>query len=70
MNANLVRTLKALPTEPARVVDLYPQLYAGTFVVPVQAGSEADLGTAAFWIYPSPDGVRELPIFTVRDSLT
>jgi hypothetical protein len=69
MNADLVRTLKALPIEPARVVDLYPQLYAGTFAVPVQAGSEADLGTAAFWIYPSTDGVRELPVFTVRDPL-
>src|SRR5262249_311165 len=60
---------KALPTEPARVVDLYPQLYAGTFVVPVQEGSESDLGTAAFWIYPSTDGVRELPVFTGHDSL-
>jgi hypothetical protein len=69
MNADLVRTLKALPTEPARVVDLYPQLYAGTFVAPVQAGSEGDLGTAAFWIYPSTDGARELPIFTSRGSL-
>ena len=38
VNADLLRTLKALPTDPARVVDLYPQLYAGTFVVPVQVG--------------------------------
>jgi hypothetical protein len=69
VNLALMRTLQALPTEPARVVDLYPQLYAGSFVVAVQAGSEADLGMALFWIYPSTDGIRELPIFTSRDYL-
>jgi SseB protein N-terminal domain len=67
MHSDLLGTLKALPTDPARVVDLYRQLYAGSFIVPVQAGTEADLGTALFLTYPSPDGVRELPVFTSRD---
>jgi SseB protein N-terminal domain len=59
--------LKALPVDPARVVDLYPQLYTGSFLVLVQAGTEADLGTALFLICPSTDGMRELPVFTSRD---
>jgi hypothetical protein len=67
MNADLLETLKALPTDPSRVVDLYSQLYTGSFVVPVQAGSERDLGTAKFLIYPTPDGISELPLFTSRD---
>jgi hypothetical protein len=67
MNDELLQTLKALPTDPGRVVDLYSQLYAGLFVVPVQAGSEADIGTAMFLIYPTPDGVSELPLFTSHD---
>lgn len=67
MHSDLLGTLKALPTDPTRVVDLYRHLYAGSFVTPVQAGSEADLGTALFLTYPSPDGVRELPVFTSRD---
>lgn len=67
MNPDLLKTLKALPTDPSRVVDLYFQLYNGSFVVPVQEGSETDIGTAMFLIYPTPDGIRELPIFTSRD---
>ena len=67
MNSDLLITLKALPTDPSRAVDLYLQLYAASFVVPVQAGSEADLGKAMFLIYPSPDRIQELPIFTSRD---
>ena len=67
MGSDLLRTLKAMPTDPARVVDLYPQLYAGSFLVLVQPGTEADLGTALFLIYPSTDGIRELPVFTSRD---
>jgi hypothetical protein len=67
MNSDLVGTLKALSTDPARVVDLYRQLYAGSFVVPVQEGSERDLGTALFVTYPCPDGARELPVFTSLD---
>lgn len=69
MNSDLVHTLRVIPTNPGRVVDLYRQLYASSFVVPVQAGSETDLGTALFLIYPSTDGVRELPVFTSRDYL-
>ena len=67
VNADLLRILKALPTDPVRVVDLYPQLYAGTFVVPVQVGSEADLETAQFMIYPCTDGTLEVPVFTSTD---
>jgi hypothetical protein len=69
MSSDLLRTLKAMRTDPARVVDLYRQLYAGSFLVLVQRGTEADLGTALFLIYPSTDGIRELPIFTSRDYL-
>ena len=45
-------------------MDLYSQLYAGSFAVPVQAGSETDIATAMFLIYPTRDEIRELPIFT------
>ena len=67
MNEQLIRTLEALPSDPSRVVDLYSQIYAGLFVVPVQAGSEMYLNKAKFLKYPTPDGVNELPIFTSRD---
>jgi hypothetical protein len=67
MNSNLVRTLKALQEDPARVVELYPQLYAGTFLVPVQVGSEDDIETAQFMIYPCTDGPLEVPVFTSTD---
>ena len=67
VNADLLRTLRALPTDPTRVVDLYPQLYAGTFVVPVQVRSEADFETALFMIYPCADGSLEVPVFTSTD---
>jgi hypothetical protein len=67
MNPDLLKTLKALPTDRSRVVNLYPELYAGSFVVPVQKGSEANLGTALFLTYPTKDGIRELPVFTSLD---
>ena len=67
MNTDLLVTLKELPTDPSRAVDLYCQLYAGSFVVPVQAGSERDFSTAMFLIYPTPDRIQELPIFTSHD---
>lgn len=67
MNSDLLNTLKALPTDPSRAVNLYPELYAGSFVVPVQTGSEANLGTALFLTYPTKDGIRELPVFTSLD---
>jgi hypothetical protein len=46
--STLLDTLKALPTDPSRVVDLYSQLYAASFLAFVQAGSEANLGSALF----------------------
>jgi hypothetical protein len=67
MNADLIDTLKALPNDPSRAVDLYPQLYAGTFLLPVKASSEASLGTALFLTYPCADGLRELPLFTSKE---
>lgn len=71
MHSDLLDTLNTLPTDPARVVDLYRQLYAASLMVLVQAGSvsETDLKTALFLTYPSHDGVRELPVFTSRDYL-
>jgi hypothetical protein len=55
-----------LLTDRGRVLDLHP-LGAGAVLVPVQAGSETDLGTALVSIYPSPDEARELPVHTFRD---
>jgi hypothetical protein len=66
MHSDLLDTLKALRTDPARAIDLYRQLYAASFVVLVQAGSEADLRTALFLTCPSRDGVRELPVYFSR----
>jgi hypothetical protein len=59
--------LKALPTDPALVFELYPQLYASSFLVPIQLGSEADIETALFMIYAATDGILEVPIFTSVD---
>jgi len=67
MNEDLLRTLKTLSTDPARLVDLYPQLYAGSFVVPVKAVSETDFETTQFMIYPCTDGSLEVPVFTSND---
>jgi hypothetical protein len=55
-----------LLTDRGRVSDLHP-LGAGAVLVPVQVGSETDLGTALVSIYPSPDEARELPVHTFRD---
>jgi hypothetical protein len=63
----LLDTLKALPTDPSRVVDLYSQLYAASFIAFVQAGTEANLGSALFLTYPTQDKIRELPLFTSRE---
>jgi hypothetical protein len=63
----LLDTLKALPTDPSRAVDLYSQLYAASLIALVQAGSEANLGSALFLTYPTRDKIRELPLFTSRE---
>jgi hypothetical protein len=65
--STLLETLKALPTDPSRVVDLYSQLYAASFIAFVQAGSQSNLGSALFLTYPTQDQIRELPLFTSRD---
>jgi len=53
MDDDLLRTFEG--ADPARVVDLYPQLHARSFVVRVNVVSEADLETAQFIIYPCTD---------------
>jgi hypothetical protein len=63
----LLETLRALPADPSRVVDLYSQLYAASFIAVVQAGTEASLSSALFLTYPTPDNIRELPVFTCRE---
>jgi hypothetical protein len=65
----LLHTLKALPTDPSRIADLYSQLYAASFIAFVQEGSESDLGSALFLTYPTQDQMRELPLFTSREFL-
>lgn len=62
--STLLNTLNALPDDPNRVIDLYSQLYAASFIALVQAGSESDLGSALFLTYPAQDQIRELPLFT------
>jgi hypothetical protein len=69
MNSDLINILKALPTDPVRIVDLYPQLYAASFLLPVQSGSEAKLSSALLLTYPAKDGIQVLPVFTTKDYL-
>jgi len=64
MNVELLETLGAFRANPARVVDLYRQLYEGSFLVLVQAGSQASLSTMNFLTYPTSDGSQQLPVFT------
>lgn len=63
----LLETLKALPNDPSRVIDLYSQLYAASFIAFVQAGSQANLGSALFLTYPTKTQIRELPLFTCKE---
>jgi hypothetical protein len=65
--STLLDTLKALSTDPSRVVDLYPQLYSASFIAFAQIGSEANLSSALFLTYPTQDEIRELPLFTSRE---
>jgi hypothetical protein len=51
----------------SRIIELHAPLYAGSFLVPVRAGSEAAVASAAFYTYACRDNVRELPVFTRRD---
>jgi len=63
----LLKTLKALKSDPSRAVDLYRQLYYAPFFAFVQRGSETTLDAHLFLTYPSSGDVRELPLFTLRD---
>jgi hypothetical protein len=65
-NSELLSILKALKSDPTRVLDLYPQLYRARLLVLVQSGSESDLDAFAFLTYPTRDGIRGLPVFTSR----
>jgi len=42
MNEDLLRTLMVLSIDPVRIVDLYPQLYARSFVMPVFVAGQGD----------------------------
>jgi hypothetical protein len=64
LNTALIATLKALRDDPSRVLELYAQLYAGTFIALVRQGSESSVGTMQFLAYPSSGGVSEVPVFT------
>jgi hypothetical protein len=66
MNDSLVETMRALRPEPTRSVDLYRELYNGSFIVLVQAGSEESPGSMLFLTYPA-EGGQQLPVFTYRD---
>jgi len=66
VNDSLVETMQALRSEPARAVDLYRELFEGSFIVLVQAGSEASPESMLFLTYPSTGG-QQLPVFTRRD---
>ena len=66
MNEDLIKTLQGFRHDYGLVVDLYRQLFDGQFwtlikqpVVPIQQ--------MLFLTYPTPDGTRELPVFTSPD---
>ena len=66
-DASLLTTLKALRTDPARVVDLYRQLHSSTLLALVESGSETTPNSLSFLSYEGADGIRELPLFTRRE---
>jgi hypothetical protein len=67
MNSELIGTLKSLRNDPARVVDLYRQLYQGTFIAIVQSGTENEVSLMSFLTYDTRDTIKELPIFTRQE---
>jgi hypothetical protein len=66
MNEELAQTLQALRSDPAVVVTLYGQLFDATLIVLVADASE-NLRDTAFLMYPTRDGIREIPIFTSHE---
>jgi hypothetical protein len=48
MNSQLIETLKALPADPTRAIDLYPQLFRASLLVLIQEGSDDSLGSSLF----------------------
>jgi hypothetical protein len=63
VNEELVATLEALRGDPAAAVELYDQLLAARLLALVQ-DPHAPLASMLFLTYDTPDGVRELPLFT------
>lgn len=66
MNHDLLTTMKAMRADHSAVVNLYRQLYEGSFVALVQRGSEGSLESMEFLTYESSGGVSELPLFTKK----
>jgi hypothetical protein len=67
VNSQLIETLKALPADPARAIDLYPQLFRASLLVLIQEGSDDSLGSSLFLTYPSAGGIQESPVFTQQE---
>src|SRR5947208_2075606 len=63
MNDDLVANLQALRRDPAVVVNLYKQLFNARLVALV-TDPTVPLKSLSFLTYPTPDGIRELPVFT------
>ena len=67
-NAELLRLLKAFRSDPPLVVQLYQELFFARLWVLAEGAT--DVSQMAFLTYPTPDGIRELPIFTAPDRPT
>ena len=67
MATNLIEILDNLRTDPTWATQLYNVLYDSTFFVLVRPGTEENVEKMEFVIYPTEDGINELPIFTSYD---
>lgn len=64
MTNTLTEILDKLRSDSTWVIQLYEALYNSTFFVLVRPGSQQQIELMEFLIYPTEDGIRELPIFT------
>ena len=64
MNNSIEKTLEALMNDTSVVIHLYQELYNGSFFLFVRTGTESNLAQSEFLVYPTSDGVHELPVFT------
>ena len=69
MNHRLKEILSGLATNPSLVVDLYEELFNGSYFGFVRKGTEERWNTIEFLTYDSKDHIRELPLFTQIDSV-